>query len=55
MNVNCKDKSLVLIDDSNVYYGFKKYRWQLDYEKFYYWLRSIENMRKELEKKEGLP
>ena len=40
VNVNCKDKSLVLIDDSNVYYGFKKYRWELDYEKFYYWLRS---------------
>ena len=33
-------KALVLIDDSNLYYAFKKDRWDLDYEKFYNWLNK---------------
>jgi len=33
-------KSLVLIDDSNYYYGFKRLAWELDYEKFYHWLKN---------------
>ena len=33
-------KCLVLIDDANLYYGFKKQRWELDYEKFYNWLHA---------------
>lgn len=33
-------KSLVLIDDSNLYYGFKKHTWELDFERFYQWLNK---------------
>jgi len=33
-------KTLVLIDDSNLYYGFKKQRWDLDYEKFNTWIKK---------------
>ena len=33
-------EALVLIDDSNLYYGFKLQRWELDYEKFYIWLKE---------------
>jgi uncharacterized LabA/DUF88 family protein len=34
------NKSLILIDDANIYYGFKKQDWELDYEKFYQWLNK---------------
>lgn len=40
MNISISNKSLVLIDDANIYYGFKKQRWELDYAKFYQWLRD---------------
>ena len=40
MNIDSKNKSLILIDDGNLYYGFKKHRWELDYEKFYHWLKN---------------
>ncbi|MEA3368811.1 MAG: NYN domain-containing protein [Candidatus Ratteibacteria bacterium] len=33
-------KALVLIDDSNLYYGFKFQERKLDYEKFYLWLKK---------------
>lgn len=36
--------ALVLIDDSNLYYGFKKQPWELDYEKFYIWLNKEFNV-----------
>lgn len=35
-----KLKTLVIIDDSNFYYGFKKAGWELDYERFKDWLKS---------------
>ena len=35
-----KSKSLILIDDANLYYGFKKHRWVLDYEKLYHWFNN---------------
>jgi uncharacterized LabA/DUF88 family protein len=38
VNLKQSDKSLILIDEANVYYGFKKQRWELDYKKFYQWL-----------------
>ena len=39
----CRDKSignksLILIDDSNLYYVCKKYEWKIDYKKFYRWI-----------------
>ena len=34
------DKSLILIDDANFYYGFTDKDWELDYEKFYNWLKK---------------
>lgn len=33
-------KSLILIDDSNLYYGFKRQRWEMDYERFFHWLHE---------------
>jgi len=33
-------KALVLIDESNIYYGLKKSGWELDYYKFYEWLKK---------------
>ena len=33
-------KSLVLIDDSNLYYGFIKQQWKLDFEKFFRWINN---------------
>ena len=33
-----KSKALILIDDSNLYYGFRKCGWEFDYIKFYDWL-----------------
>ncbi len=35
-----KTTSLILIDDSNIYYGFQKLNWSLDYEKFYNWVND---------------
>ena len=35
-----KDKALILIDEANLFYGFKKQRWELDYDKFYQWLHK---------------
>lgn len=37
-------KALVVIDDANIYYGFKRQRWELDYEKFYHWLNKEFNI-----------
>lgn len=37
-------KSLILIDDSNFFYGFKKHNWKLDYKKFYQWLNKSFNV-----------
>ncbi|MBP7795160.1 MAG: NYN domain-containing protein [Elusimicrobiales bacterium] len=39
-NNGIKKKALILIDDSNFYYGFKKQSWEMDYEKFYKWLND---------------
>jgi len=33
-------KSLILIDASNLYYGFINYNWELNYVKFYRWLHK---------------
>jgi len=33
-------RALVIIDDSNLYYGCKLQRWELDYGKFYIWLND---------------
>ncbi len=41
---NLNVKSLVLIDDSNLYYGFLKYEWQIDFIKFYNWLNKNFNI-----------
>ncbi|MBL7081392.1 MAG: NYN domain-containing protein [Candidatus Omnitrophica bacterium] len=38
--MSLKKKALILIDDANVYYGFKKAKWELDFEKFKKWLNS---------------
>jgi len=35
-----KNKTLVLIDDANLYYASKRVGWEIDYEKFYKWLHS---------------
>jgi len=40
MNDIISGKNLILLDDSNIYYGFKKHNWELDYEKFYKWLNN---------------
>lgn len=40
MEKSADDKSLVLIDDSNLYYGCIRYGWKLDYEKFYHWIHE---------------
>ncbi len=40
MNNMDSRKSLILIDDSNLYYGFKRQRWEMDYEKFFNWLHE---------------
>lgn len=34
------NKTLVLIDDSNVHYGSKTIGWDIDYQKFYDWLSA---------------
>jgi uncharacterized LabA/DUF88 family protein len=44
VNANPKNRTLVLIDDANLYYGFKKRHWDLDYERFYRWLRANFNV-----------
>ena len=36
---DASNKSLILIDDANLYYGLKRQRWELDYKKFYDWLK----------------
>jgi len=36
--------ALVLIDDSNLYYGNIKYGWGLDYRKFYHWIHRSFNV-----------
>lgn len=33
-------KSLIMLDDANFYYGFKKYLKNMDYAKFYKWLNA---------------
>ncbi len=38
-----KNKSLILIDESNIYYGFKDFDWKLDYQRFYKWLHRTFN------------
>ncbi len=38
--MSTKHKALVLMDDGNLYYGFRKVGWELDYEKFRNWLRE---------------
>ena len=38
------EKSLILIDDSNLYYGCIKYDWEIDYQKFYDWLHDTFNI-----------
>lgn len=43
MNKQTALRSLVLIDDANFYYGSLKQNWELDYEKFYSWLKSSFN------------
>lgn len=35
-----EQKSLILIDDSNFFYGLKKHGLKLDYRKFYFWLQK---------------
>lgn len=35
-----KRKALVIIDDSNLHYGFRTLRWETDYQKFYSWLNQ---------------
>lgn len=42
--MNGMDKTLVIIDDANFYYAFKKLVWDLDYQRFYDWLRSNFNI-----------
>ncbi|MFH1363896.1 MAG: NYN domain-containing protein [Candidatus Omnitrophota bacterium] len=37
---SAKGKALILVDESNLYYGFKKQSWELDYKKFYQWLHE---------------
>ncbi len=34
------NRTLILIDDSNIYYGFKSQKWKIDYSKFYKWLHD---------------
>jgi uncharacterized LabA/DUF88 family protein len=38
--IEIEKKSLILLDDSNYYYGFKRLPWKLDYEKFYWWVKN---------------
>lgn len=33
-------KTLILIDDSNLHYGFRSQQWELDYKRFYHWLHK---------------
>ena len=33
-------RSLIVIDDANLYYGFKSHQWKLDFKKFFYWLKD---------------
>ncbi len=40
------DKSLVLIDDSNLYYGFKNRAWKIEYSNFFIYLYSNFNILK---------
>ncbi len=35
-----KRKALILIDEANIYYGFKKKLWELDYGKLFQWLQN---------------
>lgn len=35
-----KNKALILLDDSNIFYGFKKLRWDIDYRRFFNWLQN---------------
>ncbi len=41
MGDGVKEKALILIDEANYYYGFKKKSWKLDYNKFLLFLKSI--------------
>lgn len=38
--MSSKNRALTLVDDANFYYGFKRLRWELDFEKFYNWLHK---------------
>jgi uncharacterized LabA/DUF88 family protein len=42
--MNKTGKSLILIDESNLFYAFKKLNWELDYQKFHYWLTNNFNI-----------
>lgn len=36
-----KEKALILIDEANYYYGFRKKRWKIDYNKFLAYLTNM--------------
>ncbi len=38
------DKALILIDDSNLYYGNIKYGWEIDYKKLFDWIHRSFNV-----------
>jgi uncharacterized LabA/DUF88 family protein len=38
--MNQHGKSLILIDESNLFYAFRKFNWEVDYYKFYKWFIS---------------
>jgi len=40
MKKRLPNKSLILIDDANLYYGYKKHLNSMDYAKFYQWLNE---------------
>ena len=33
------NKTLILLDDSNIFYGFQKVQWDIDYQRFFDWLK----------------
>jgi uncharacterized LabA/DUF88 family protein len=44
VNLEKTEKSLILIDDSNLWYGNRKYGWEIDYRKFYHWIHRSFNV-----------